>query len=119
MKNLFGMGGSLVAGLVVGLALLLGAPAAMASELDNAQAAGLVGEKRDGYLGVVSSGAGVDIQRLVSDVNLRRRDHYKAIADATAGTTLAEVETLAGTKLIAVTPTGEYVQDGAGAWVRK
>lgn len=119
MRKLFSMCGPWAVSLVVGLSLLLSAPLAMADGLDDAQAAGLVGEKRDGYLAIVSPNAGVDIQRLVQDINLRRRDRYKAIADATAGTTLRDVEALAGIKLISLTPPGEYVQDPSGAWVRK
>ncbi len=119
MRNLFVTRSPLVVSLLIALSLVLGAPVAMADGLDDAQAAGLVGEKRDGYLGIVSPNAGVDIQRLVQDINLRRRDRYKAIADASAGTTLGDVESLAGTKLISVTPAGEYVQDSSGTWVRK
>ena len=119
MRNLFPIRRPLMVSLLIALSLVFGAPAAMADGLDDAQGAGLVGEKRNGYLGIVSANAGIDIQRLVQDINLRRRDRYKAIADATSGTTLSDVESLAGAKLISVTPVGEYVQDASGAWVRK
>ena len=119
MRKLFATRRPLMASLLIALSLVLGAPVAMADGLDDAQTAGLVGEKRNGYLGIVSPNAGIDIQRLVQDINLRRRERYKAIADATAGSTLRDVEALAGAKLISVTPAGEYVQDASGAWVRK
>jgi len=119
MNKKFEMLRSLAATLVIALSLFVGAPAAMADSLDDAKSAGLVGEKLDGYLGVVSSSAGVDVQRLVQDINLRRRDSYRAIADAMDGTTLSDVEVLAGAKLIGKTPAGQYVQNSSGAWVRK
>lgn len=119
MRKNFAMLKSLAVSLVVAFSLLAGAPSAMADALDDAKAAGLVGEKRDGYLGVVSPSAGVDVQRLVQDINLRRRDSYREIAEATPGSTLADVQVLAGAKLISITPAGQYVQDASGAWVRK
>jgi len=104
-------------GLVFSISLF--APAAFADALDDAKAAGVVGEKRDGYLGVVSAGADASVQRLVQDINLKRRDRYREIAQATPGSTLSDVETLAGVKIISQTPAGQYVQSASGAWVRK
>jgi len=119
MNKKFEMLRSLAATLVIALSLLVSVPAAMADGLDDAKAAGHVGEKLDGYLGVVSSSAGAEIQRLVQDINLRRRDSYRTIADAMDGTTLADIEVLAGAKLIGKTPAGQYVQNSSGAWVQK
>ncbi len=106
---------------LVGLALsvTLFSPAAFADALDDAKAAGIVGEKLDGYLGVVSAAADAATQRLVQDINLKRRDRYREIAQSTPGSTLADVEALAGAKIIGQTPKGQYVQNGAGEWVRK
>ena len=86
----------LVALLGVVFSLTLFAPSARADALDDAKAAGVVGEKLNGYLGVVSRGAGADVQRLVQDINLKRRDRYRKIAQATPGSTLSDVEVLAG-----------------------
>jgi uncharacterized protein len=106
---------------LVGLAMsvTLFAPSAFADALDDAKAAGIVGEKRDGYLGVVSGGADATVQRLVQDINLKRRDRYREIAQATPGSTLSDVEALAGSKIISQTPAGQYVQSPSGAWVQK
>ena len=41
----------------------------------NARTQGLIGEKPDGYLGIVGS-ATPDLERVVNDINLRRRAHY-------------------------------------------
>jgi uncharacterized protein len=119
MKMNFAVLKLLAASLMLAFSLTVAAPAAMADALDDAKAAGQVGEKLDGYLGVVSPGAGVEIQRLVQDINLRRRDRYRAIADQTPGSTLSDVQVLAGAKLISMTPAGQYVQNAAGTWVQK
>jgi len=109
----------LVALIGVAFAVTLFSPAAFADALDDAKAAGIVGEKRDGYQGLVSSGADAATQRLVQDINLKRRDRYREIAQATPGSTLAEVEALKGAKIIGQTPAGQYVQSASGARVRK
>lgn len=104
--------------LFVLVAVAFAAPDARADMLDDAKAAGVVGERQDGYLGIVSGGS-VEIQRLVQDINLRRRDRYKQIADSTSGSTLSDVETLAGAKLIQQMPAGQFYQSSSGSWVRK
>ncbi|MEQ9143556.1 MAG: YdbL family protein [Parvibaculaceae bacterium] len=119
MRKLFATLTRFAASFAVVLSLALVAPPASADPLDDAKAAGLVGERLDGYLGIVRPSAGADVQRLVQDINLRRRDSYRAIAEQTAGSTLSDVEILAGAKLIARTPAGQYVQNAAGEWVRK
>jgi|GEM_PF-716824 len=92
---------------------------ALADSLDAAKARGDVGEKRNGYVGIVISGPSGDLVRLVDDVNLRRRDAYRALAQKTQGATLAAVEQMAGAKLIQNAASGTYVEDGSGKWVRK
>lgn len=89
---------------------------AWAIGLQEAKAQGLVGEKLDGYLGIVRPAAGV--QALVQQVNNGRRKHYEGIAQRT-GTSLQVVEVLAGKKAIERTPPGQYVQSPSGAWTRK
>lgn len=92
---------------------------ASADGLDAAKARGEVGEKRNGYVGIVVSAPSADIVRMVDDINLRRRDAYRSIAEKTAGSTLAAVEQLAGAKLIGNAASGTYVEDTSGNWVRK
>lgn len=89
---------------------------AQALTLDQAKAQGLVGEKLDGYLGVVSNAAGVS--RLVDDINLQRRQLYRDIARKN-NIPLNAVEQLAGKKAIERAASGEYVQSPSGAWARK
>lgn len=90
--------------------------AAHALELHQAQAQGLVGEKLDGYIGIVQNGPGVGA--LVDDVNLKRRQLYREIARKN-NIPLDTVERLAAEKAIARAGSGEYVQSRNGSWVRK
>jgi len=102
----------------LGLAIaLLGAFPAAASPLDDAKQAGHVGEQADGYV-AVRPGAPSSAQELVNQVNTGRSAHYAAIA-AKNGTDPAAVAALAGSKLIARTPSGQWVRDASGAWRQK
>jgi hypothetical protein len=91
--------------------------AALALSLDEAKAAGLVGEQPDGYLGVVA-GAQPDVASMVERINSERRAHYVEIAKRN-GTSVSAVEALAGKKTIERTPSGEYVMVPGRGWVRK
>lgn len=62
------------------LTLLLLASASWASPFSDAKAAGLVLEQPDGFV-VSKEGAAPNIQKLVLDVNKRRKAAYKKIAD--------------------------------------
>ena len=96
------------------LALFLAAPA-MALDLNSAKSQGQVGEKHNGYIGAVKPGGAVNA--LVSNINAQRRSHYQQISKKN-GTSLSNVEKLAGDKLINRTPSGQYVNRGSG-WVKK
>lgn len=94
------------------------APSGFAADLEQAKGAGLVGEQADGYLGLVKAGAPADVVRMVEEVNLKRRESYRAIAQKN-NTNLAAVEAIAGKKLVERAPSGEFVRDGSGNWVKK
>ena len=100
----------------VGLTGLLAAGPALALTLDEARASGQVGELPNGYVGVVSGGAGV--QALVDSVNAQRRAHYRQIAES-EDVPMAAVEQRAGAQLIERAQPGHYVMNASGAWVRK
>jgi uncharacterized protein YdbL (DUF1318 family) len=104
-------------GLALALALAFVAPAS-ADALDDARAAGWVGERPDGYLGLVRDDAPSEVRSLVQEVNGRRASHYEQIASEN-GTTPVAVAALAGSKLVARTPSGQYYMDADGAWVKK
>jgi uncharacterized protein YdbL (DUF1318 family) len=94
------------------------APSATADELDSAKAAGQVGERPDGYLGVVTPGAPPAVAKLVTDVNAKRKAKYAEIAKQN-GTAVEAVAALMGEKLIERTPAGQYVMGANGRWGKK
>jgi len=89
---------------------------AFALTLDEARRQGLVGERRDGYVGVVQGGPGV--QDLVERINAQRRQEYERVANDT-GAPLAAVEGRAAEQLINRLESGWYYQNAEGQWVRK
>ncbi|MBU1437325.1 MAG: YdbL family protein [Gammaproteobacteria bacterium] len=83
--------------------------------LPTAKAQGLVGEKPDGYLGVVKAEG--DTASLVQLINTARRNEYQKLATAN-GIKLADVELLAGQKALDKTQPGHFIlQDGQ--WLKK
>ncbi len=100
------------------LALALLAAPARADALDDAKAAGQVGERIDGYLGIVAADTPDDVRALVDRVNARRAAKYQEIADA-QGAPVAAVAQITGTKLIERAPAGEYVLGADGEWRQK
>jgi len=89
---------------------------AQTPSLQQAQAQGLVGERVDGYIGIVKNAPGV--ATLVDDINLKRRQLYRDIARKN-GIPLDAVERLAAEKAIARAGSGEFIQDANGKWVQK
>ena len=106
----------LLAAFMFSLALGLGG-AAMAGPLGDAKAAGWVGERIDGYLGVIA-GAPASATTLAKGINSKRRAKYKGIAAAN-GSTIEAVQMLVGKKLIGRARPGEMVMNTSGQWVRK
>ncbi len=105
-------------GLMFLLAAVSGWSAAWALDLDEAKAGGLIGERPDGYLGLVVKSPTPEVKALVRDINRKRRDKYEEIA-ARNGTSVGVVERLAGKKAIEKTSTGLFVQVPAGTWIQK
>lgn len=103
---------------VVLLALGLAALPALAASLAEAKAAGQVGEKVDGFLGVVDANAPADVRALVDQVNAERQAKYAEIAQK-QGTPIDAVAKIAGQKLIERTPGGQYVLGADGQWRQK
>lgn len=98
--------------------LLAFSPVLFAMSLGDAKASGYVGEKYDGYVGVVSGSAPSDVIAMVQVINAQRRIEYQQVANKN-GTPLRTVEVLAGKKLINQTPSGQYVMLQSGAWIKK
>jgi uncharacterized protein len=108
---------SLLGGLLMVLAMVLAAPA-MADSLDDARAAGLVGERPDGLVAPVSPSAPADIQSLVQSVNAQRMEKYQQIATQ-KGVPVEQIGAIAGEKIIGKLKPGSYYMDASGNWVQK
>jgi uncharacterized protein YdbL (DUF1318 family) len=96
-------------GLVVGPALAQRDPAYAA-----ARSAGKVGEQADGYLGIVGA-ADPALQRLVDDINIKRRAVYAEKAKENNATLEAYALT-AGCQAVARTTPGEKYRAPDGSW---
>jgi uncharacterized protein YdbL (DUF1318 family) len=105
-------GGALL-GLVVGAGLAQ-AQAARDPAYAAARAAGQVGEKMDGYLGVVGAGS-AQLRAIVDDLNIKRRAVYSQKAQAQHAT-VEEYAFTSGCLLIAQTAAGEKYQAPDGSW---
>ncbi|AKM06710.1 hypothetical protein AM2010_625 [Pelagerythrobacter marensis] len=79
-----------------------------------ARSSGKVGEKMDGYLGIVGAST-ADLQRMVNDINIKRRAVYADKARA-ANATVEEYALTAGCIAIAKTSPGEKYQAPDGSW---
>lgn len=86
--------------------------------LDEAKQQGLLGERPDGYLGLANPSSSPDTVNLMKDINRKRREVYKGIAEKN-GTALSAVEALAGEKAIEKTPSGEFIMQPNGTWTPK
>lgn len=117
MKHLIRI--ALAFALVAGAAFSLAAPASAGDpQIEAAKSQGVVGERIDGYLGIVDGGADAALMRRVQDINNKRRAAYDDLAKDT-GTTPEEVARVTGEKLIAQAGPGSYIMDSSGSWKKK
>ncbi|WP_372520087.1 YdbL family protein [Qipengyuania sp.] len=79
-----------------------------------ARAAGQVGERMDGYLGIVVAET-PDLRRIVNDINIKRRAVYSERAKAN-NATIEEYALTAGCQAILATEPGEKYQAPDGSW---
>jgi len=98
--------------------MLLLVPMSFALTLQEAKYEGLVGEQRNGYVGLVMESAPAEVMALARDVNNQRRELYQQIARQN-NLTVEQVAALAFEKAVEATPAGQYLQDTSGAWVKK
>lgn len=89
---------------------------AMALTLDDARTQGLVGETYNGYL--VALKADTETQMLVKTINESRKKSYQKLAIKN-NLPVAEIEKLAGQKLVAKANSGEYIRGINGMWIQK
>jgi uncharacterized protein YdbL (DUF1318 family) len=101
------------------LAIALPAASALADPLDDARAAGLVGERPDGYVDIVAANPTADIRKLVADINAQRRQVYEKLA-AEKGVAIEQIGALAAEKTINERlQAGWYYMDSSGQWQQK
>ncbi len=110
---------TLLISISLALAAFAFAPNASAGDpvIDAAIAAGDVGERIDGYLGVVGT-ADAAVVRKVQDINNRRRAVYEQTA-RTNNTTVQIVAQIAGEKQIERLAPGQFFMDASGSWQSK
>ena len=102
--------------LAFALALAVALPA-LALDLDEARTKGLLGERADGYVGVVPESVSPEVVALAEEINAKRRAHYEEIAKRN-GAPVEAVAALAGQKLVQNAPSGQWVQMNGG-WKKK
>jgi uncharacterized protein YdbL (DUF1318 family) len=102
-------------------ALLLTSPAWALSlnqamgALTEAKVAGVLGERPDGYVGVVKPGG--DAAEIAKLINNARRDEYQRLATEN-GIKVRDVEAIAGKKALERTQPGQYILIN-GVWMPK
>ena len=101
------------------LAMCLAAPAVAQNSpaIRAAKAAGQVGERYDGYLGVASAAPGV-VRRDVEAVNIRRRAHFYNLA-ASKGVRPQDVGITAGCMTLGSVEVGEAYLLADNVWRRR
>ena len=106
---------------LVGATLAMGAggmiaPAAAqrSPEYASARSSGQVGERADGYLGIVGAETAA-LRDMVNDINIKRKAVYTQRAQA-AGATIEQYALASGCQLIAKTVQGEKYQAPDGTW---
>ena len=95
---------------------LLMAGNAFALDLAQGRSSGAVGEKLDGYVGVVS--ASPDATALANEVNARRKAEYAKISSQNSQP-VSIVAKLAAEQIINGLPAGTYYQGADGSWKKK
>jgi hypothetical protein len=104
---------------VLAVAILMGvAVGAWAGPLDDAKAAGLIGERPDGYVAAVQPNPPPEIAALVKEINAKRRAAYEDIA-AKENVPIDQVGAVTAEKIKRQAPAGEYFLNAAGSWAQK
>ncbi|HEX8937075.1 MAG TPA: DUF1318 domain-containing protein [Sphingomicrobium sp.] len=91
--------------------------AAQAPAVDAARAAGAVGERYDGYLGVATQISSA-VRSQIASINIQRRSLYSRLA-ASKGVSPQDVGITAGCQLLSRVGVGEAYMLGDGQWRRR
>ncbi len=104
--------------LVILAAALVAAPsAAQTPAVDAARAAGIAGERYDGYMGLAGP-ASEPFKSQVAAINIRRRSLYSNLATG-RGASPQDVGITAGCQLLARVGVGQAYMLGDGVWRRR
>ena len=95
-----------------------GSNAALADPLDGPRAAGIVGERYDGYAQIREDNAPAEVVALVRSINRQRQDYYKKLA-ASENVSPSEVGKLYANKIYQSAPRGYWFLTQSGQWQRK
>ena len=104
----------------VGMLTAMAPAAAQAQETTlvvQARSDGVIGERYDGYLGIVGVASPV-LRRQVAAINIRRRSLYSSLG-VRRGATPEEVGITAACTLLGRIGVGEYYLFGTGPWQRR
>lgn len=105
--------------IVGSMMMLRSAPvAAQERPLDAPRAAGLIGERYDGYAAVRGTTASAEIKSLVEKTNAERRQIYEQQAIAT-GAPATEVGKVYAGEILQKVPAGTWLQDLDDIWIQK
>lgn len=103
---------------LIALFLFAAVPAAAQTPaVDAARAAGAVGERYDGYLGVAAPVSGA-VRSQIASINIQRRSLYSRLA-ASKGVSPQDVGITAGCQLLSRVGIGEAYMLGDGQWRRR
>jgi uncharacterized protein len=96
---------------------LAASASAQTPAVDAARAAGIIGERYDGYIGV-NGIAPATLRSQVSRINIQRRSLYSSLATS-KGASPQDVGITAGCQLLARVSVGETYMWADGAWRRR
>ena len=117
MRRLF-----LIMAVALGLGLAGGGAVAQSSAakavVDAAKAQGAVGEKSDGFLGLVTGSATPATQAAMAEINAGRAQAYRDIA-ARTGVSAAAAGEATAQQLFARLPPGAWYRAADGSWTHK
>ncbi|HEX6660401.1 MAG TPA: YdbL family protein [Sphingomicrobium sp.] len=103
--------------LALALVALAAAASAQTPAVDAARAAGIIGERYDGFIGIASP-VSAQIRSQVATLNIRRRSLYSSLASR-KGASPQEVGITAGCQLLARVQVGQSYLLSDGVWRRR
>ena len=116
-RDVFNVGAAVMAALAMTPAVAMAMDAKTA--VDNAKAAGVVGEQADGFLGWVKPSTDTALKAAVQEINEGRGALYRQAA-AKNGVTVEVAGASAYTQVVQLKlKPGEYFKPAGGSWTRK